>query len=182
MQPAAFIYTCASILYTTLRCLSLTEAPADEANRRVHLASSCSRCFIHSSSVPSSTSLPLFFFPDILFFLLCPSSPHTHHLLLLPNPSPHLVYITTSLRSTAAPHRRCHGNSGTTAGWLPLLPGGVASQPPPSLLSSCSLWRSPSTSARSMNQDRNVRLDQSQPNNSKQELSAAVTRWRVNVA
>lgn len=101
---------------------------------------------LHPQQQRSLLHLPpplFFFFPDILFFLQYPSSLPTHHLLLLPNPSPHLVYITTSLQSTAAPRRRCHGNSGTTAGWLPLLPRGVASQPPPSLLSSRSSWRSP---------------------------------------
>lgn len=58
-------------------------------------------------------------------------------------PLPHLVYIITSFWSAAAPHRHCHGNSCTTAGWLPLLPGGVASHPHTLLLCSHSSWRSP---------------------------------------
>ncbi|KAM3625373.1 uncharacterized protein V6R79_011143 [Siganus canaliculatus] len=39
-------------------------------------------------------------------------------------------HASSTQQSVAAPHSRCHGNSGTTAGWLPLLSEGVASQPP----------------------------------------------------
>lgn len=45
-------------------------------------------------------------------------------------PPPPIQYITASLWSSAAPQQRCHGNSGTTAGWPLLRSEGVASEPP----------------------------------------------------
>lgn len=109
------------------RCLP---GSTDKANRRVHLAT--------AAAVLLQTPL---FFPNIRFLqyslsLHPPPAPPSQ-------PLPHLVYIITSLWSAAAPHRHCHGNSCTTAGWLPLLPGGVASHPHTLLLCSHSSWRSP---------------------------------------
>lgn len=120
---------------------SLTEAHADKANRRARLASVCSCCFNNSSSPPPDSP---FFLPYSLF-----SSPATCSSFR--TPPPRVLYIITSLWSSAAPHRSNHGNSGTTAGWLLLLPGGVACQPPfaplPALAAVYSI------SAESMNQE-----------------------------
>lgn len=119
----------------------------DKAYGRVHLTSSCS-----PFNPPPPTPHP----PNIRFLqyslsLYPPPAPPSR-------PLPHPVYIITLLWSAAAPHCHCHGNSGTTAGWLPLLPGGVASQPHfAPLLSLAEVSGGP---AETMNQERNVHLDE----------------------
>ncbi|KAK5874044.1 hypothetical protein PBY51_019027 [Eleginops maclovinus] len=91
----------------------LTGAHADKANRRVHLASSCSRCFNNGSTFLPLTSVS----HSIPFSLHLP----TCSSFLIP--SPHLVYhrYASDRSSTSLPLPWKQWDNSRLAAWLLLL-------------------------------------------------------------
>lgn len=108
-----FMYLCVCVCTWHLQSVRNYTVGFIKPNTHIHLSS-----YAPVSAALKLLQIPLLF-PNIHFLHPPPAPPS--------EPLPQLVYIIAWLWSTAVPYRHCHGNSGTTAGWLPLLPGGAAS-------------------------------------------------------